>query len=45
MGDRLIHIHYFALRNSEGKYLGVEETTQDIAPLKDITGEKRLMSK
>ena len=44
MGGRLIHIRYFALRSPQGDYLGVVETTQDIAPLKDITGEKRLMS-
>ena len=44
MGGRLIHIRYFALRSPEGEYLGVVETTQDIAPLKAITGEKRLMS-
>ncbi len=44
MGERLIHIRYFALRSPEGKYLGVVETTQDIAPLKGITGEKRLLS-
>ena len=44
MGEKLIHIRYFALRGPEGDYLGVLETTQNIAPLKKITGEKRLMS-
>ncbi|MDD4080844.1 MAG: DUF438 domain-containing protein [Eubacteriales bacterium] len=44
MGGRLIHIRYFALRGARGEYLGVVETTQDIAPLKAISGEKRLMS-
>ena len=44
MGERLIHIRYFALRSPKGDYLGVVETTQDIAPLKAVTGEKRLMS-
>ncbi len=44
MGEKLIHIRYFALRGSDGEYLGVAETTQDIAPLKAVTGEKRLMS-
>ena len=44
MGGRLIHIRYFALRGEKGEYLGVVETTQDIAPLKQVSGEKRLMS-
>lgn len=41
---RLILIRYFALRDEQGQFLGVLETTQDIAPLKAIEGEKRLMS-
>ncbi len=41
--ERLIHIRYFAVRGGQGEYLGVLETTQDIAPLKTITGEKRLL--
>ena len=44
MGDKLILIRYFAIRGPEGEFLGVGETTQDIAPLQAITGEKRLMS-
>ncbi len=44
MKGRLIHIRYFAVRGADGGYLGVLETTQDIAPLKAITGEKRLMT-
>lgn len=44
MGGKLILIRYFAVRDSDGSYLGVLETTQNIAPLKEIAGEKRLMS-
>ncbi len=44
MGEKLILIRYFAVRSPEGRFLGVGETTQDIAPLQLITGEKRLMS-
>lgn len=44
MGEKLILIRYFAIRSSEGEFLGVGETTQDIAPLQAITGEKRLVS-
>lgn len=42
-GDRLVHIRYFAVRGKNGKYLGTMEVTQDIADLKKIEGEKRLL--
>ncbi|NLM75978.1 MAG: DUF438 domain-containing protein [Clostridiaceae bacterium] len=44
MGDRYAFIRYFAVRNKKGKFLGVLEVTQDIKPIQEITGEKRLMS-
>jgi len=37
-------IRYFAVRDRLGKYLGCLETSQDIAPLQKIEGEKRLDS-
>jgi hypothetical protein len=40
---RLIYIRYFPVRNAKGEYLGVIEVSQDIAPLKKIVGEKRLL--
>jgi len=43
-GNSFILIRYFAVRNDSGEYLGVLEVTQDIKPLQEITGEKRLMS-
>ncbi|MFZ7133604.1 MAG: DUF438 domain-containing protein [Eubacteriales bacterium] len=42
MGEKLVYIRYFAVRN-KGEYLGVLEITQDIQPIQEITGEKRLM--
>ena len=42
-GERLVHIRYFAVRGKDGKYLGTMEVTQDIADLKKIEGEKRLL--
>ena len=36
-------IEYFALRNTEGKYLGCLEASQNISALQEITGEKRLL--
>lgn len=44
MGDRMVLIRYYAVRNAGGEFLGVMEVTQDIAPIQQITGEKRLMS-
>ncbi len=35
-------IRYFAVRDADGNYLGVLETTQNIKPLRELTGEKRL---
>jgi len=42
-GDRLVHIRYFAVRGKNGEYVGTMEVTQDIADLKKIEGEKRLL--
>ncbi len=44
MGDRYILIRYFAVRSEQGEYLGVLEVTQNIQPIQEITGEKRLVS-
>ncbi|WP_434640138.1 PAS domain-containing protein [Thermoanaerobacterium thermosaccharolyticum] len=44
MGDKYVYIRYFAVRDENGDYLGTLEVTQDIAPIKALEGEKRLMS-
>jgi DUF438 domain-containing protein len=44
MGGKYILIRYYAVRNEKGEYLGVLEVTQDIKPIQEITGEKRLVS-
>ena len=38
-----IHIRYFAVRDSNGEYLGCLEVSQDITEILKITGEKRLL--
>ncbi len=43
LGDKLVMIRYFPVRNLEGEYLGVLEVTQDITEIKKIEGEKRLL--
>ena len=40
---RKVYIRYFAVRDKNGKYLGVLEVTQDITDLQKIEGEKRLL--
>lgn len=41
--DKFIHIRYFAIRDKENNYLGTLELTQDIKPLRDLEGEKRML--
>ena len=38
-----VHIRYFAVRDSEGKYRGVIEVTQEISRLRALEGERRLL--
>ncbi|GAB6190189.1 DUF438 domain-containing protein [Marinitoga arctica] len=42
LGEKYVYIRYFAVRNEKGEYLGTLEVTQDIAPIKEITGERRI---
>ncbi len=44
MGPNFVYIRYFAVRDPEGTYLGTLEFTQNIHPIQQISGEKRLMS-
>ncbi|NLW22919.1 MAG: DUF438 domain-containing protein [Tissierellia bacterium] len=44
MGDMYVLISYFAVRSKKGEYLGTLEFTQNIAPIQEIKGEKRLLS-
>lgn len=41
--DKFVHVRYFAVRNSEGAYLGTVELTQDLTPLQALQGERRLL--
>ncbi len=40
---KYVHIRYFAVRDPQGKYLGTLELTQDIKPLREIQGDRRLL--
>lgn len=42
--DMLVLIRFFAVRGKDGQYLGTLEYVQNIAPIQEISGEKRLLS-
>lgn len=44
MGGIFVLIRYFAVRDEKGEFLGVLEVSQNIKPIQEITGEKRLVS-
>jgi DUF438 domain-containing protein len=44
MGEAFVYIRYFAVRNKQGEFLGVLEVSQNIKPITELEGEKRLMS-
>lgn len=44
MGDKYVYIRYFAVRDENGEFLGTLEVTQNIQPIRELEGEKRLLS-
>lgn len=44
MGPMFVYIRYFAVRDKNGEYMGTLEVTQNIKPIKEIHGEKRLLA-
>jgi len=43
LSDRKIHIRFFAVRDTAGKYIGTMEVVQDITEIQKLQGEKRLL--
>ncbi|MCJ7549294.1 MAG: PAS domain-containing protein, partial [Anaerolineae bacterium] len=43
MQGMFVHIRYFALRDESGTYKGTIEVSQDLAPLRALEGERRLL--
>ncbi len=41
--DIYVYIRYFAVRDKKGNYIGTLEVTQNIKPIQEIQGEKRLL--
>jgi hypothetical protein len=44
MNARFLLIRFFAVRDSNGKYLGAMEVVQDLTDLKKLEGERRLLN-
>jgi hypothetical protein len=44
MQGKFIHIEYYALHDEKGEYLGTLEVSQDLTDLKNLEGEKRILS-
>jgi hypothetical protein len=42
--DKFIYIRYFAVRDDTGRYMGTLEFTQNIAPIRSLEGQKRILS-
>lgn len=43
MGERFIHIRYFAVRDEKGDYRGTLEVVQDVTRIRELKGERRLL--
>ena len=43
MQGAFVHIRYFALRDENGAYKGVIEVSQNVAGIRALEGEKRLL--
>lgn len=40
---KFVHIRYFALRDKSGAYRGTIEVSQDVAPIRALEGERKLL--
>jgi uncharacterized protein len=44
MGPRFVHIRYWPVRDRAGRYLGCLETVQDVAAIRGLAGQRRLLA-
>lgn len=43
LGDKFVHIEYFALRNDKGEYLGTLEVSHDVGRYRRLEGQRRIL--
>jgi DUF438 domain-containing protein len=43
MGEKFIHIRYFALHDAQGAYRGCIEVSQEVSHIRALEGERRLL--
>ena len=44
MGGKFVHIRYFAVHSPAGEYLGTLEVVQDVAGIRALEGERRILA-
>lgn len=44
LGDKFLHIRYYAIREDNGTFLGTLEVTQDVTGIRALKGEQRLLN-
>ena len=44
MGDKFVHIAYFAVKDKNGDYLGTVEMSHDVAEYRKLEGERRILN-
>lgn len=44
MGDKFVHIAYFAIKDKNGDYLGTVEMSHDISGYRKLEGERRILN-
>ncbi|PIQ10363.1 MAG: hemerythrin [Ignavibacteriales bacterium CG18_big_fil_WC_8_21_14_2_50_31_20] len=44
MGDKFVHIAYFAVKDKNGDYLGTVEMSHDVAEYRRLEGERRILN-
>ena len=43
LGEKFVHIRYFALRDGDGEYRGTMEVSQELTDIRTLEGERRLL--
>ena len=44
MGDKFVHIAYFAVKDKNGDYLGTVEMSHDVSGYRKLEGERRILN-